>query len=103
MIHNETVNVWSHAFGLFYFVVALAFVAFWIWTRKPEGSEVPVWPLLIHATAAMLQMGLSAYFHLFNCQCATKFFYLQKLDFAGIAIMIAGSCTPPYYYGFLCE
>jgi adiponectin receptor len=48
-------------------------------------------------------MGLSAYFHLFNCQCATKFFYLQKLDFAGIAIMIAGSCTPPYYYGFLCE
>ena len=54
MMHNESVNVWSHAFGLFYFVVALAFVAFWIWTRKPEGSEVPVWPLLIHATAAML-------------------------------------------------
>jgi predicted membrane channel-forming protein YqfA (hemolysin III family) len=38
MIHNETVNVWSHAFGLAYFLVALAFVTFWVWTTKPEGS-----------------------------------------------------------------
>ena len=48
-------------------------------------------------------MGLSAYFHQFNCQCSTKFFYLQKLDFAGIATMVAGSVTPPFYYGFICN
>ena len=28
---------------------------------------------------------------------------LKRFDYAGISIMIAGSCTPPLYLGFLCD
>jgi predicted membrane channel-forming protein YqfA (hemolysin III family) len=28
---------------------------------------------------------------------------MLKLDLAGISIMVAGSETPPVYYGFYCE
>ena len=29
-------------------------------------------------------------------------FYLRKFDMAGIALMILGAATPPFYYGFMC-
>jgi len=28
---------------------------------------------------------------------------LKRFDYAGISIMIAGSCTPPFYLGFFCD
>jgi len=29
-------------------------------------------------------------------------YFLRKFDLAGICIMICGSATPPFYYGFMC-
>ena len=62
----------------------------------------PRWPLFFHMVCATFQMGASAYFHNFYCvnkeACA-----LLKWDLAGICLMIMGSCTPPFFYGFMCE
>ena len=109
MLHNETMNVWTHALGSSAFVIVLGYVIFWLAFLSPvtvaipaENNDIPLWPLVIHAIGAILQMGLSAYFHLFHCVCEHSFHTLQKLDFAGIALMLAGSVTPPYYYGFIC-
>ena len=41
--------------------------------------------------------------HTFCCVDEHTDRILTKLDLAGITIMIAGSCTPPIYYGFYCD
>ena len=45
----------------------------------------------------------SAIFHLFKDISANSHKLLAKFDYAGISFMIAGSCTPPVYYSFICE
>ena len=48
-------------------------------------------------------MAASAYYHLFNCVNKQEYDRLVRFDYAGIACMIAGSATPPIYYGFMCQ
>jgi len=118
MVHNESVNVWSHCAGALCFVVfGLVIGATLImktFTSIPEylapvadkleiQQSVEVWPIYVHLCAAVFQMGISGYFHLFCCQNKGCHDQLLKLDYAGIAIMIAGSCTGCFYYGFYCK
>lgn len=53
--------------------------------------------------AAVLNMGSSAYYHNNLCISEHKLYYLRKFDLAGIALMISGSATPPFYYTFMCK
>ena len=48
-------------------------------------------------------MAGSSYFHTFQCTNENRKYFLQKLDFAGIAITMGGSVTPYMYYGFMCD
>jgi predicted membrane channel-forming protein YqfA (hemolysin III family) len=64
-------------------------------------SYVPTWPLYVHSFAGMVQMSSSTLFHLFGCRNSHDFNLLQRIDYAGIALMIASSATPPIYYGFV--
>lgn len=57
----------------------------------------------MHLTAAVVMMSCSAYFHLFLCQNKKQFNKLMCLDYCGICLMICGSTTSPFYYGFMCE
>jgi len=64
---------------------------------------VPRWPLLIHIAAAIIQMGASAYYHLYGTISCHEMKFLRKYDYGGICIMICGSTTAPFYYGFMCD
>ena len=97
--HNETVNVWTHLFGCLAFVALTAYVICLPHLYQSQ-NQVPIWPLIVHCLAAFIQMGASFQFHLFNCQSCHAFSRLQKFDYAGIALMIAGTVTAPFYYGF---
>ena len=48
-------------------------------------------------------MGSSAYYHNNLCISESKMYQLRKFDLAGIAIMISGSATPPFYYTYMCK
>jgi len=48
-------------------------------------------------------MSFSAYYHLFACQSHERANFLRCFDMVGICIMICGSSTPPFYYGFMCD
>jgi len=48
-------------------------------------------------------MGASAYYHMFNTIGAREMKFLRKYDYSGICIMIMGSSTAPFYYGFMCD
>ena len=48
-------------------------------------------------------MGFSGYYHNYGTISADHMWAFRKLDYAGIVIMIMGSCTPPFYYGNMCS
>ena len=64
---------------------------------------VPRWPLFVHLAAAIWMMSASAYYHIFYCENAERRALLRCFDYSGICIMIGGSTTAPFYYGFMCD
>jgi len=61
------------------------------------------WPLFVFLSSAIVCLGSSAIYHWFSAHSEKTNDILARLDYAGISILIAGSCYPPYYYFFYCE
>lgn len=61
------------------------------------------WPLFVFLVSAIICLGSSAVYHWFGAHSPKTMAMLARLDYAGISILIAGSCYPPYYYFFYCE
>lgn len=78
----------------------------WIDIYKLENIEsnnsVKKWPLFVFLFGAIACLSMSAFFHL--CFVHSKEFseFLARLDYAGISLLIAGSCFPIYYYSYFC-
>ena len=53
--------------------------------------------------SAIICLGCSAIFHWFSAHSEKTNDILARLDYAGISILVAGSCYPPYYFFFYCE
>ena len=100
MLHNETVNIWTHLFGFLAFL-ALAVCSIHMLFDN-NLTPMPVWPLLMHAIGGAFMLGASATYHTLNCCSKSDNEKGQSCDYAGIAVMIAASATPPFYYGFKC-
>ena len=72
VLHNETVNVWTHLVGSLYFLNTLVvegpLPASYNISPSMEadyqGESVPTWPISVFILSASLCMGLSAIFHL---------------------------------------
>ena len=71
-----------------------------------DGSKIEQlrrWPLFIMLSSAIVCLGCSCIFHWFMALSPKASNVLSRLDYAGITILIAGSCYPPYFYFFYCE
>jgi len=68
-----------------------------------ESQLISRWPLFVFLSCAIICLGSSAAFHWFSAHSQKTNEILARLDYAGISILIAGSCYPPYYYFFYCE
>jgi adiponectin receptor len=69
-----------------------------------EGTQyIRRWPLFIFLASAIICLGFSAVFHLFSALGKETNNFLNRMDYAGISILIAGSCYPPYFYFLYCE
>lgn len=64
---------------------------------------VPRWPLIIHASSAIVCLGVSAYYHLFQIHSKRVKSIMQRLDFGGICFLIAGSSYSPIIYNLACS
>lgn len=60
-------------------------------------------PLFIMLGSAFICLGFSAFFHLFKVLSKEATNLLSRFDYAGITILISGSCYPPFYYWFYCK
>lgn len=66
-------------------------------------DNIPKWPIYVFIFSAVFCLGSSTVFHLMYVHSQKLYFLLSRLDYAGIAILIAGSFYPLIYYGFYCE
>ncbi|KAG0610128.1 hypothetical protein M758_7G040600 [Ceratodon purpureus] len=60
-------------------------------------------PFLVFMVGAMFCLLSSSFCHLLSCHSSGLTYWLWRLDYAGIAVMIATSFFPPVYYVFLCQ
>ena len=65
--------------------------------------HVKKWPLFVMLISAIICLSFSAIFHLFCALDQEAHEFLNRMDYAGISILIAGSCYPPYFYFFYCN
>lgn len=67
-----------------------------------DDSITPKWPVLIHLISALFCLSCSTTYHWFSAYSSKVGDVLSRLDYAGISVLVAGSCFPPYYYMFCC-
>ncbi|KAJ0395681.1 hypothetical protein P43SY_002474 [Pythium insidiosum] len=68
-----------------------------------DTHHVPHWPIYVFMVSAVICLTCSATFHLLFVYSKPAYFFLSRLDYAGITIMIAGSFYPMIYYSFYCH
>ena len=68
-----------------------------------KGEDIGRWPLFIMLTSAIGCFAFSTSFHWFSIYSKELYSFLCRLDYAGITLLIPGSCYPPYYYFYYCE
>jgi len=71
--------------------------------KEVNVKSLPRWPLSMIFIGGMICLGFSSLFHLFHTHSKIVKQVLNRFDYAGIAILIVGSCCPVYYYYFFCE
>lgn len=114
MAHNESLNIWTHLLGAFLMLVLI--IKLWssadstfFYTHSVPVKDVidlhriSKWPISIFLLSAILCLSGSAAFHLFYCMTLKVNIILLRIDYAGICILIFGSCFPPLVYGLYCQ
>ena len=100
MLHNETINIWSHLIGTVFTFILVIYTIICINVNSDELSKVPLFIMLF---SAFLCLAFSTAYHLL-CSISVEInTVLSRFDYAGISLLIAGSCYPPYSYFFHCE
>lgn len=74
-------------------------------TKDDGFRRVPLsrWPIIVFLLSAVFCLMCSAIYHAFHCISDRASQILSRLDYAGISILITGSCFPPFVYGFYCQ
>lgn len=61
------------------------------------------WPFFVFMGGAMFCLLASSTCHLLSCHSERLSYVMLRLDYAGIAALIATSFYPPVYYSFMCD
>lgn len=102
VLSNESINIWSHLVGFFFFFYLLLADNL---VRIPENngtfSDHVVLTLLL--IGFMISMFFSACYHLFCCHSEKVFHLWLSLDLAGISLGLCACYIPAIYYAFYCH
>ena len=96
--HNETLNIWTHLVSGVIFVGMIFNI--WINWQEPMMDKVV---FTIYCICAIKCFFMSSLFHLHSHQPYKTFRLFSCLDYAGISIMIMGSCILLTYYVYYCD
>ncbi|KAG0169363.1 hypothetical protein DFQ30_003710 [Apophysomyces sp. BC1015] len=101
MLHNETINIWSHLLG-FIFFAGLSIYGFH--RHFPEASISDRTVFMTFCGAALKCLFCSSIYHTFICHSRTNVkAFTATLDYIGISFLITASVLVTEYYGFYCS
>ncbi|KAJ9611340.1 hypothetical protein H2200_004524 [Cladophialophora chaetospira] len=102
-LHNESVNIYTHGLGAFFYS-GLGYVVYHnLKGRYATASIGDVLATGCFFAGAFLCMGMSSTFHLIMNHSPRVQDFGNALDYLGIVCLIAGSYVPNVYYGFYCD
>lgn len=95
VLHNETINIWSHFIG---FMVFLYYLLVLIFYPPPTASTYDMAPITVQLITYQICMISSALFHTFSCHSEQAHRGWQETDHFGIIWAMFGTYVP-----FLCQ
>ncbi|KAI0193177.1 mPR-like GPCR protein [Astrocystis sublimbata] len=103
-VHNESVNIWTHAVGSLLLVpLAVAYLYAVIAPRYPSAGPADELVFACFFAGAAVCLGMSATYHALTNHSEGVAKWGNKLDYSGIVCLIVGSYVPALYYGLWCE
>lgn len=101
LLHNESINVWSHlVVGLYFFYQYYNDMT--LVDNDHDNSSYDRVAFITMIIAIQICMFASATFHLFNCQSHDACHRLLTVDCVGIAIGLSGCFFPVLHFAFYC-
>jgi len=101
-LHNESVNIYTHALGAMFFLICGSLLTIYeLSVHTSTFSDAAV--MTVFLVGAIACMGLSASFHLMSCHSETVCRSWNRCDYVGIVLLIVGSFYPAIYYVFYCD
>ncbi|KAJ8939165.1 hypothetical protein NQ314_011218 [Rhamnusium bicolor] len=97
---NETINIWSHIFGLVLFVALTIHDLLILKVQASMSDKIIVGSVLICFQACM---GLSSLYHTFSCRSEEDCHIFLSYDLFGIALSLLAIYTSGIYYAFWCD
>jgi len=105
LLHNETINIWSHLLGFAFFVgIFLRDILFLI-PSKESGVEVTQTDFFVLCTLIICYqacMILSSLYHTFTCHSQQWSENCLTLDLIGITMALLATYLSGIYYAFWC-
>ncbi|KAI9002942.1 hemolysin-III related-domain-containing protein, partial [Hyaloraphidium curvatum] len=119
--HNETANIYTHLVGFAVLSVWGVFSMVDLASREPTVDDEETGPFFISWLLAFVRrhadvfamvptfigaiscLGFSAVFHLVYCHSPKVCHHANKLDYAGIILLISGSTLSTVYFGLRCD
>ncbi|GAP86022.1 putative mPR-like GPCR protein [Rosellinia necatrix] len=103
-VHNESVNIWTHAAGSLVLVPLAALCLYAeIAPRRAAAGPADELVFACFLSGAALCLGMSATYHALSNHSESVAKWGNKLDYSGIVCLIVGSYVPALYYGLFCE
>ena len=97
--HNETMNIYTHLLSAILFLGIIANI--WINWTEPTIDKIM---FTLYCICAFKCFLFSSVYHLHcHTDSKTRFVFFSCLDYAGISIMILGSCILMTYYIYYCH
>ncbi|CAH1098795.1 unnamed protein product [Psylliodes chrysocephalus] len=97
---NETINIWSHIFGLMLFII-LTVYDFTILKIQATLTDKIIVGLFMACFVSC--MALSAMYHTFSCRSERDCYKYLSYDLFGIALSLLAIYTSGIYYAFWCD
>lgn len=94
-LHNETVNIWTHLLGGFYF----AHLCLQLFNSTVLMSH-DKWIIGLFLSSATLCHIMSTIYHIYNCHSEHVSKVCSRMDYCGIVALITFSFIPWIHYGF---
>ncbi|KAK0712672.1 hemolysin-III related-domain-containing protein [Lasiosphaeria miniovina] len=104
-LHNETVNIFSHAVGALVFLALPIYIFSASSTTPPRDAvATPADKIVcsIYFVGVAVCFAFSAAFHTFMHHSPSALHAGQRLDFYGIILLMWGANIPLVYYSFAC-